>query len=307
MTLVLGVPDADEFTHEPVDNRAWRESYFFELIDARSGLGVIAYAGALPVAGVGYGMVHVADRTGVRFTWNEHGFPLDDYRPGLADLRIGPSKVELDEVHRRQSLRFSGEGASLDLKFTANAPVYDYPWWEQTRSRHYEQLGTGQATIRLPGGEELAIRGGACRDHAWGLRSLHPFTRWFWMTFRSADTSWTLCWKETNGDRTDVYGYLVDADGSTAIADSVTTDLRFVDDCPAGGVMTVTFGDRPPAELHFVTYGLMNVSHRDPAKPGPYFFTFYEGDFAGQRGCGVFDVFWRSELGVPAQVQARRG
>lgn len=301
---MLGLEDVDELTHEPDPDPAWRESFFFDLVDDSTGTGLIAYCGAQPGAGTGYGMIHLAGRDGVIHRWQEHGLGLDGHAPGLSTVRIGPATVVTEQPQRMQSLHVDTPECVLDLSFSSDLPIYDYPWWIKTRSRHYEQFGTAEATVRVTGAEPLVLRGGAARDHAWGLRSLYPFSRWLWMTFRADGVAWSLCWKETATGETDVYGHLVDDGGGVHLARALTTDLEFADGRPTGGALTVTFGRLAPLTYQFGIYGLLDVSNRDPAKPGAYFFAFHEGDCDGRHGVGVFDVFWRPEFGEPRQVQA---
>jgi hypothetical protein len=302
---MLGIEDEDELTHEPREGRtAWRESFFFDVVDPVSGVGLLLYAGCQAAAGIGWGMLQLADRSQDLYQWYDHGFAIDTPGVGVAQVTLGPTTITTTEPQRRQLVRYESEDCRIDFAFDSQLPICDYPWYRLTRSRHYEQFGTAVAEVALRGAEPFTVRGKSIRDHAWGFRALAPFTRWFWMSFRPVDDgpTWSLCWKETEDGGQTLYGYYIDEAGGMHLPSGLEASLRFSDGQPTGGQMSVEFGPNRSTTLEFELFGLLDVCSRDHTKPGSYYFAFISGECEGHQGHGVFDVYWLPTRDEPGSI-----
>ena len=300
---MYGIEVADELTHAPHGDPAWRESYWIDVVDATSGVGILAYAGSQPLAGSGYSLVHVAGPEGVLYQHREFGLELgDDYEPGHSGLEVGPFSAQLRRPLQRQAFSYAREAIGIDLEFSSSAPVFDYPWpW--TRSRHYEQFGDVTGSLELEG-RNSAISGRGVRDHAWGLRSLRPWRRWLWTTFRASETSlaWSLCMMEDD-ERDGLYGYLLDERGGVHTLRRLQADVTYEDDRPTAASLNFACGRRDEMEVEATRCGVIDLSRQDAAKPGGYFFSFLEVAGGPIRGFGTFDVFWRDGVARPDRFE----
>jgi hypothetical protein len=300
---MYGIEPVDELTHEPHDDPAWRESYWIDMVDPARGIGVLAYAGSQPMAGTGYSLIHVARPGEILYQHREFGLELPErYEPGRSSIEIGPFASTVTKSLERQAVRYGRDGFSLDVGFGSSAPVYDYPWpW--TRSRHWEQFGDVAGSLVLDG-EQLEINGRGVRDHAWGLRSLRPWRRWLWTTFRAAEggTAWSLCMVEDD-ERDGLYGYLLDDGGGVHTLRRLEAEIAYDGEAPASVSLRFACGKRDPIEVSATLFGLIDLSHQDAAKQGGYFFSFLEVGSGPLRGFGTFDVFWRHDLSRPQRFE----
>jgi hypothetical protein len=296
---MYGIDLHDELTQAKDPNPAWRESFWFDLVDRRQGVGLLIYVGVQPGEGKGFGLVHMADRErGVLFQERDFGLEVDGHEAGRSEIEVGPFEVALVQPLQSQRIRFDRAAARFEVDFSSTGVIYDYPWgW--TGSRHYEQLGEATAAVTLPDTGPLELSGAAARDHAWGLRGLRPWRYWLWMTCRGeqGEPSWSACWVEDE-EHTQLLGHLVDEDGGVHTLRALEADVDYAGLEPERVRLEMTFGRRPPLVVELEMFGAIDLSQADSTKQGGYYFAFAEGG----GGSGTFDVFWRGDLEQPRRV-----
>lgn len=186
---------ADEFFHTVGDHDAWSESYYFNFVDPKTGVGAFTRMGFRPNDGWADALHAVYLPEGrVAFTYGRRTDlspalidSMGDADPTVANLRLRRGEPFVD-----WSIVYSGEAKVMDDPTVMLAPTKDRPqgWaFEQQLDMdisfealsdphyavggsqgHFEQTGRASGVIRL-GDEEWMVDGFGVRDKSWGPRT----------------------------------------------------------------------------------------------------------------------------------------
>ena len=186
---------ADELFHPVGDDPAWSESYYFNFVDPRSGIGAFTRMGFRPNDGWADALHAVYLPHGrVAFTYGRR----TDLTPqlvatlGPVDPAVGNLTLRRGEAFRRWDIHYSGEAQDMADPTVMLAATKDRPagWaspaqlemdvaFEALSAPHYaaggsqghfEQTGRVTGTIGL-GDERWEVDGSGVRDKSWGPRS----------------------------------------------------------------------------------------------------------------------------------------
>lgn len=189
MTLVTGT---DEAMHPTGEDRAWSESYYFNFVDPRTGVGMFTRMGFRPGNGWADALHAVYLGGGrVAFTYGRRDFGRN-VSVYDGDLKVGNLALACEDPFRRWTVRYDGpaqdipDGAILmtwaklrlegwhtpaHLSMQVDVETLTEPHFAARGSYgHFEQSlrATGRLVI---GGEEIAFDGCGVRDKSWGPRN----------------------------------------------------------------------------------------------------------------------------------------
>jgi hypothetical protein len=109
---------------------------------------------------------------------------------GFDDWRVGGLHVRHGTPLQTAQLTFAGQRASLEYRFEAMHPAYNYgshaegcPSW--LADDRFEQSGRVTGVLRL-GGRELRFDTLGHRDHSWGTRDWFYAQHWKWLIAQAA-------------------------------------------------------------------------------------------------------------------------
>ncbi len=192
----MRAPDpADELFHPVGDHPAWSESYYFNFVDPRTGVGAFTRMGFRPNDGWADALHAVYLPGGrVAFTYGRR----TDLTPeavagfGSADPAVANLTLRRGEPFRRWEIVYSGEAQDMDDPTVMLLATRDRPegWarpahldmavtFEALAGPHYavggvqghfEQTGRVRGTIRL-GEQTWEVDGYGVRDKSWGPRT----------------------------------------------------------------------------------------------------------------------------------------
>ncbi|MFV0306448.1 MAG: hypothetical protein ACK5OX_01735 [Desertimonas sp.] len=194
MTAATADP-SDEFFHTVGDHPSWSESYYFNVIDANSGIGAFTRMGFRPNDGWADALHAVYLPGGrVAFTYGRR----TDLSPAIvdafgdADPSVGNLTLRRGEPFTDWGIVYSGDAQDLADPTVMLAATRDRPagWNRPARLEmdvtfeaitaphyavggsqgHFEQTGSARGTIRL-GNERWEIDGFGVRDKSWGPRT----------------------------------------------------------------------------------------------------------------------------------------
>jgi hypothetical protein len=173
---MLTPKDDDDYLHAPSQGPDWRESYYFNFVDAKNGISSFSTIGLLPNLGrrefvfaLFYG-----ERQKIYYNEISGRFECD-----LSSLSDGHLSYELIEPMRLWRICFSDKDLNAELLWKARLSPYSFGKGSGTSwAEHFEQSGIISGAVRLPDGEMVIINGLGHRDKSWGSRSWH-IDSWF--------------------------------------------------------------------------------------------------------------------------------
>ncbi|MQA84279.1 MAG: hypothetical protein GEV03_06570 [Streptosporangiales bacterium] len=191
--------------HEPVDDRRWRESYYFSFFDTRHGIGGFSSIGRRPASGrtgsinviwgpdiptlvaSEFDMFEVHDdayaAAGLTYRAEE---PFGRWRVAFSGpLNVGGIGVECDHAALGPAAKSETPKARVDfdLTFAPSYPPYLYrerPEWQELFTGHVDEIGAVRGTLAIDG-REYAIDGRGAKDHSWGVRDWFKPYAWRWL------------------------------------------------------------------------------------------------------------------------------
>lgn len=255
----------DEAMHPTGEDRAWSESYYFNFVDPKSGVGMFTRMGFRP--GNGWAdALHAVYLGGQRvaFTYGRRdiGKDLTAYD---GDLKVGNLALTCEIPFKRWTVAYDGpaqdipDGAILvtpakqrpdgwytptDLSMRVDVATLTEPHYAADGAHgHFEQSihATGSLTIA---GEEMAFDGYGVRDKSWGPRNWggssagdgapmagstaaapNPFVFWFSMNFGAEISLGGACFRRADGSMKGE-GWFQDVDGMDTF-DQVVVETTF--------------------------------------------------------------------------------
>lgn len=208
MAVINAVTDADEYRHAPSGRADWRESYYFNFVDADNEISGFTTIGLLPNAAKRefvFALFH-GDKREVHYLEPE-GAVAEDPAEALSDGRLS---YELVKPLKEWRIKFAGENLAADIRWRARFPAYHFGGGSGTSwSGHFEQSGHVDGTVTLPEGSR-SIKGFGQRDKSWGSRDWHIES---WYALHAQFDSFSI------GLRRDIVNGTVHASGGISSAD----------------------------------------------------------------------------------------
>jgi hypothetical protein len=251
-----------DYVHTPDPGRErWRESYYFQFIDLKLGMGGYHGPGYRPRKGYS-GVLHVLwGRDMPTLVATEKG----KYSEHNAVHPVGGFEWEIVEPLKKWRIRFDGRlndggrdpaipieavvgvadgpgekvDVSYDLTFERDKPAYIYdenPGWDGLFDGHIDEVGTAKGTLQIAG-KTYEIDGRGCKDHSWGARDWGKPKGWRWIDMLFEEGPEVTVWRATFDGESwldDGAIYLDDdAEKITSFAESVNFVSRPRADRPA--------------------------------------------------------------------------
>jgi hypothetical protein len=182
----------DELMHPVGEDRAWSESYYFNFVDPKTGIGMFTRMGFRP--GNGWAdALHAVYMGGERiaFTYSRRDI-VTDLTQYNGDLKVGGLTITCDEPFKRWRLQYDGpaqdipDGAVLMIRGKARPEGWHTPstlsmnvdfqgltephFAARGAHGHFEQSGRFSGSLKL-GADERAFDGHGVRDKSWGPRN----------------------------------------------------------------------------------------------------------------------------------------
>ncbi len=220
--------------HPSGEDKAWSESYYFNLIDPDKKIGFFTRMGFRVNEGWADGL-HVLFLGGDRLAFT---YGRRELRPGDENLQVGGLGLECLNPFEHWMIRYKGpaqdipDGSILlirskerpegwnrpaELDMELNFQSQSEPYYDNSGARgHFEQTGIGSGKIRL-NGESWTVMGYGVRDKSWGPRDWTPgmipnragsqkgkddpapFVTWFSGNFGGDAAFGCSCFRQTDG------------------------------------------------------------------------------------------------------------
>ena len=166
----------DDFPHLPSESADWRESYYFNFVDAENGISSFSTIGLLPNLGRREFVFALFFDHNRKIYFNEVSgqFGLDP--TSLSDGHLSYEMLEPLDLWR---ISFSDKDVSTDLLWKGRFTAYLFGRGSGTSwAEHFEQSGIVSGVVRLPDGRSIVVNGLGQRDKSWGSRRWH-IDNWF--------------------------------------------------------------------------------------------------------------------------------
>jgi hypothetical protein len=240
-----------DLVHTPDPERErWRESYYFQFIDFKLGIGGYHGPGYRPVKGysgvlnVLWGLdvpTLVATEKG-RYTTHDAVHPVGglqwDILEPLKRWRIrfdgrlndggGDPAIPVEAVTSAAEASGRLVDAAFDLIFERDQPAYLYredPRWDGLFDGHIDEVGRVTGSLRM-GEKTYEIDGRGSKDHSWGVRDWGKPRGWRWVDMLFEDGPELTVWRATFDGTNWLDDGAIYVDGTaepvTAFSESVT-------------------------------------------------------------------------------------
>jgi hypothetical protein len=211
-----------DLVHEPDPERErWRESYYFQFVDFKHGVGGYHGPGYRPRKGY-TGVLHVLWGLDLgTFAATEKG----RYEQHDAVHPVGGFEWEIVEPLKTWRIRFDGDlnvggtdpavpveavvaaadgtgekvHVSYELTFERDKPAYIYdedPEWDGLFDGHIDEVGSVKGTLRI-GDQTYDIDGRGSKDHSWGARDWSRPKGWRWVDMQFEEGPELTTWRVT--------------------------------------------------------------------------------------------------------------
>lgn len=220
----------------------YKENYFFIILDAKNDVfGVIHFNHEPGFDRARYVANLNVKGQPVRYA-NQTSFP-DDY---ALSREIGDGRMTLNfrEPHARFDLSLKTDEIDLDVVFTGRFPTFDYaacrtagnpaPSFQEIMTlgtnlpyNHQQQSLATKGSVKLAGGDRVAIDGLGYRDHSWVMRTDHigETHSWCGLNFPSRAFGAKIISTTYRPGLFAREGYVVDADGPRALKSLAATPI----------------------------------------------------------------------------------
>ncbi|MCH8862843.1 MAG: hypothetical protein IID51_10075 [Proteobacteria bacterium] len=289
----------DEFIHQTGEEDTWREAFYFDFVDAESGLSGFGYAGVHPNQETGDVMFALwkNDILLARFLVCDFNIPrnIGEERMGFGPLHFSPK-----EPFKTWDIYFDDGHCRLDLTFETIHPAYFWADSEatlaDTKSHHYEQQGRYTGRVRV-GETTYEVNGVGVRDHAWGWGARAGIKCWLWASAQfSPDFAFNVFQVALADGREIQYGYIYRGDENFFLASA-----RLEAEYSAKGKAPAAFradlvsrsGEKLSATARIIN--AFNTSFQERNKQGYHFFCATEYDCEGLKGYGYSNFHWRED------------
>ncbi len=196
--------ETDEYLHTANERADWRESYYFNWVDLKSGISGFSTIGLLPNVKKREFVFALFFDNDREAHFNEpDGHFSDDLSEALTDSTL---TYELIKPLKEWKISYNGKNLKADIIWPSRFSPYSFGEGSGTSwTGHFEQSGSPYGTITFSDGRILHFQGLGERDKSWGSRDWH-IDSWFALHAQFKDVSIGL--------RRDIVGGEVHSSGS---------------------------------------------------------------------------------------------
>ncbi len=274
------------------DHPAWRESYYFNMTDTKSGITIITTIGMLPNKSRTAGFLLVMKNNETILLR-----PLIVFkRPLHSDCSFRAKELEYTVKGVNWKICYESKNVKLNLVFKPVNKLFAYAngdtsdaVFEKIGTQHYEQSGTFSGRV-FQNGEWTDV--GPCfghRDHSWGIRDWSSVDRYklFCCTF-SEKLAFNL-WEGCMGGGDFLRGYVFDGRENNKIAASnVKTLYRSDGREPKGALVKLVDDKGKDCEIRCEVVS----SHLFPPKSSILYETVARMEMNGEVGYGLLEYLY---------------
>lgn len=209
--------DSDELLHRPDDRQKWRESYYFNWVDAENHISGFTTIGILP---------NEKKREFVLLLFIDNEIEVHYQEPPLESFVDDINKMLTDNILTYQLVKpfqtwkilYTSTKLELKLKWETRFPTFDFGKDSSASWHgHFEASGKVKGTIKFKDGTKRSINGYGQRDKSWGYRDWHQFDKWYATHIQFQNWSCGFR-KDYQGDRIDLSGSIATKSGNTPLA-----------------------------------------------------------------------------------------
>lgn len=229
----------DDRLHTPSGDKGWRESFYFNFVDLKSGISGFTTIGLMPALKKRefvFAIFH-GDRQTLHFAEPKGPFESSGTEP----LSDGTVTYEELEPMKKWRLRLSKRDAAADLIWESRFPPFQFGGCSGTSwSGHFEQSGIVTGTVEL-GGAHLKVEGLGHRDKSWGPRDWH-IDSWFALHAQFRNSAIGLR-RDFTGTSFSLSGGVLSAESSIPIASMELQTEYDIDKIPRSARIRITCSD----------------------------------------------------------------
>jgi hypothetical protein len=240
MTQMSSIKSTDDFLHSPEDKANWRESYYFNFVDAENKASGFTTIGILPALKRGEFIIALFYDDKQAVYYKEQNL-IDE--PSSNVISDGNLTYRLIEPMEKWEINAANENLNVHLAWKARFPPFDFGEGSGTSWKgHFEQSGIVEGEAALLDGRKIRINGFSQRDKSWGARDWH-IERWFALHAQFQAYAVGLR-KDTVGGSSYVSGGLASAKKHVA-ASQVDVEMTCGEDArtPTGASTTIRYAD----------------------------------------------------------------
>jgi len=298
----MGLMDQDEGRHDKTQDKFWRESYYFNFVDDRTGIYGFTTIGWRVNENEVDGLLVVIKGGNLWFAYPAVNRRFDAPWESIElpkDTRVGRLHYDMVAPFRHWRLCLDSVKNFLDLDFNCFTPVYDYNAEKQSLSskvaqEHYEQSGVVRGALRVRG-REIKIDGTGQRDHSWGVRDWGGVEGWRWITAQFGKRFSFNVFSISDGDEEIAGGFVFDGEDNSRIVESrIHLDFRADGQTPRAADIELV---DEKGRRHIIR---AEIFHVVPLKRHEAFIKecFARFSYEGMEGCGVVERLHRIKSGA---------
>ncbi|WXG42109.1 MAG: hypothetical protein WED07_15320 [Candidatus Freyarchaeum deiterrae] len=214
---VLTLTGSDELLHQPDNRLKWRESYYFNWVDAEDNVSGFTTIGILPNEKKRefVFLLFIDDEIEIHYLEP----PLEKYEKDINEsLTDNSLTYQMVEPLQTWKILYMCPKLEFNLSFKTRFPTYDFGKDSSASWHgHFEASGKVKGYIKFENGTKRNIIGFGQRDKSWGYRDWHEFDKWYATHIQFKD--WTCAFrKDYRGNRAALSGYIATKKGTTPIA-----------------------------------------------------------------------------------------
>jgi hypothetical protein len=174
--MLSSLKKTDDYLHVPEDKQDWRESYYFNFVDAETKTSGFTTLGILPNQKKGEFVLALFHEDKQMVYYKEQTLQNAQSSSLLSD---GTLTYKLVEPMRGWEINLANEKFNVRIRWEARFPPFDFGKGSGTSwNGHFEQSGVVEGEATLTDGRKIKIRGLGQRDKSWGARDWH-IENWF--------------------------------------------------------------------------------------------------------------------------------
>ncbi|MBS7268697.1 MAG: hypothetical protein KIH10_07690 [Candidatus Freyarchaeota archaeon] len=209
--------DSDELLHRPDERQKWRESYYFNWVDAENNVSGFTTIGILPneKRREFVFLLFVDDKMEVHYQEPPLETYVDDINKMLTDNIL---TYQLVKPFQTWKILYTTPKLEFKLRWETRFPTYDFGRDSSASWHgHFEASGKVNGTIKYSDGTKRSFKGYGQRDKSWGYRDWHQFDKWYATHIQFQD--WSCAFrKDHTGSRIDLSGSMSTKKGNTPLA-----------------------------------------------------------------------------------------
>jgi len=175
-TQMSSIKKTDDFLHSPEDKADWRESYYFNFVDAESRTSGFTTIGILPKLKRGEFIMALFYDDKQAVYYKEQALLNEQSSSCISD---GTLTYRLVELMRKWEISAANENLNTHFTWKARFPPFDFGEGSRTSWKgHFEQSGVVEGEAAFADGRKIRFSGFSQRDKSWGVRDWH-IEEWF--------------------------------------------------------------------------------------------------------------------------------